>query len=75
MLPDRREIRRMLLSHVNIKWKHHKWELQKKYYNPKITKEKMIEQRPEDVTKEQRISLVSYWYSEQFKVITLGALR
>ena len=65
----------MLLSHVNIKWKHYKWELQRDYYKPNVTKEQIIENIPDKVIKEQWISLVSYWFSEKFKVFLSSVLH
>ena len=65
----------MLLLFVNLKWKHYKWKLHQAYYNPNMSKEKMIEKKPENVTKEQWINLVSYWCSKKFKVFVLSELH
>ena len=74
MLPDTKEFHRMILSHINMKWKHYKWELQRDYYQPNVTKEKIIENMPKNVIKEQWISLVSYWASKKFKLFVHGVL-
>ena len=74
MLPDTKEIRRMVLSHTNMKWKHYKWELQRDYYQPNVTKKKIIENMPKDMIKEQWISLVSYWASKKFKLFVHSVL-
>ncbi|XP_057548533.1 uncharacterized protein LOC130826918 [Amaranthus tricolor] len=51
-------------------YKHFKWELHHAYYNPNVTKEKMLEKMPKNVTNEQWINLASYWCSEKFKTLS-----
>ena len=52
MLPNTKDIRQMVLSHINMKWKHYQWELQRDYYQPNVTKEKIIGNIPKSVIKE-----------------------
>lgn len=52
VLPDRIDIDERMLVYVNSKWKHYRWELHRDYYQPNVTKQRMIDNMPENVIKE-----------------------
>nr|XP_051201621.1 uncharacterized protein LOC127315142 [Lolium perenne] len=64
-----------LVNQLGNKWRQYKAKLKKKHYKAELPMERVMENAPETVEETQWNTLVSYWYSEEEKVMLFGSFQ
>ena len=67
--------RNWLVNQLGNKLRQYKAKLKKKHYKAELPMERVMENAPETVEETQWNTLVSYWYSEEAKVMLSGSFQ